>query len=116
MNRQDYYQVARENEVVFRNVLRDLKDNRERRPGGRYVPHDLDTELVLDEFFLKYSEGDRNGRFSITNFERPDKSKAVIKFQDIAPLSGGGAGLEYLVKEDNSVEYQRPAFTMMSFL
>lgn len=34
---QNYYQIARENEEVFRNVLRDLKANRAKRPMGSYV-------------------------------------------------------------------------------
>ena len=111
---QNYYQVARENEELFRNVLRDLRDNRAKRPMGRYVPENLETEIELDKIFQKYSEGHRHGIFTITTFTRPKKDAATIGFQDIAILSGGGATLEYLVKEDNSVEYQRPTFTVMS--
>ncbi len=111
---QNYYRVARENEEVFRNVLRDLRDSRAKRPMGAHVPENLETEIELDEIFKKYSEGVIYGRFTITNFARPEKAKATIEFQDIATLSGGGAKLEYLVKEDNSVEYQKPFFTMMS--
>lgn len=111
---QSYYQAARENEAVFRNLLRDLRDNRAKRPMGAYVPENLETEIELDEIFKKYSEGLRYGIFTITDFTRPDKAKATIGFEDIATLSGGGAELEYLVKEDNSVEYQKPVSTMMS--
>lgn len=111
---QNYYQTARENEAVFRNVLRDLRDNRMRRPMGAYVPENLETEIGLDEIFKKYSKGTEYGRFIITDFTRPDKAKAIIGFQDIATLSGGGAKLEYLIKEDNFVQYQKPVFTMMS--
>ena len=111
---QSYYQVARENEAVFRNVLRDLRDNRTKRPMGGYIPEDLDAEATLDAIFQKYSEGPRHGRFPITTFARPKTDAATIGFQDIATLLGGGATLEYLVKEDNSVEYQRPTCTMMS--
>ena len=112
----DYYQVARENEDVFRNILRDLRDHRKDRPMGSYVPQDLETETNIDEIFHKYSEGERTGRFTITNFTKPDKTKATIGFQDIAILSGGGAELCYLVKEDDSVQYKEPVFTMMSFI
>ena len=111
---QTYYQTARENEAVFRNVLRDLRNNRAKRPMGAYVPENLETEIELDEIFKKYSEGVRYGRFTITDFTRPDKAKAIIGFQDIATLSGGGGKVEYLVKEDDSVQYQKPVFTMMS--
>ena len=111
---QDYYETARENEEVFRNVLRDLRDNRGKRPMGIYVPKDLETEASLDEIFQKYSEGQRMGRFTITSFSRPEKTKATIGFRDVAPFSGGGAELEYLVNNDNSVKYEKPGFTMMS--
>ena len=111
---QNYYQVARENEAVFRNVLRDLRDNKTKRPMGHFIPEDLNPEATLDELFQKYSEGQRYGRFTIITFTRPKIEAATIGFQDIAMLSGGGATLEYLVREDDSVEYQRPAFTIMS--
>ncbi len=104
----NYYQTARENEEVFRNVLRDLKNNRSKRPMGRYIPKDLETEIKLDKIFQRYSQGVRDGRFTIINFARPNKTKATIEFQDIAVLSGGGAELEYLVKENNSVKYKKP--------
>ncbi len=111
---QDYYETAKENEEVFRNVLRDLRDNREKRPMGIYVPEDLETEASLDKIFQQYSEGQRMGRFTITSFSRPEKTRAKLRFQDIALLSGGGAELEYLVNDDNSVKYDKPVFTMMS--
>ena len=110
----DYYQIARENEAVFRNILRDLRDNSAKRPMGDYIPEDLETDLKLDEIFQKYSEGHRRGVFTIANFAMSNKTKATIAFQDIAVLSGGGAKLEYLIKEDNSVEYQRPIFLIKS--
>ncbi|MBW2996688.1 hypothetical protein KY332_05320 [Candidatus Woesearchaeota archaeon] len=111
---QDYRQVARENEVVFKNVLRDLRDNRAERPMGMYVPEDLETETELDEIFQKYSEGNRHGRFTICDFERPQPDSAILSFKNVAILSGGGAELEYLVKEDNSVEYKGHGMTFRS--
>lgn len=107
MIKQDYYQTARDYEEVFRNILRDMKSNREKRPMGAYIPKDLDTELPLDLFFNQYSEGQRMGRFTILNFSRPDEVTAMLTFQDVAPLSGGGAELEYLVKQDSSVEFKK---------
>ena len=110
---QDYFETARENEVVFRHILRDLRDHRDERPMGAYGPEDLDTEASLDEIFQKYSQGNRYGKFTITNFSRL-KETVTISFQDIASLSGGGAELEYIVSEDSSVKYQKPVSTMMS--
>ena len=110
----DYYQTARENEAVFRNMLKDLRDNRENRPMGIYVPKDLETEAELDGLFEKYSEGHRQGRFTILNFKKPTEDSASISFEDVAILSGGGAELEYKVNEDNSVEYQKMISNWMS--
>ena|SRR3989344_436402 len=110
----NYYDAARQNEEVFRNVLRDLKTNRDKRPMGCYIPENLESELSLDEIFRMYSEGNRIGQFTITTFARLSRDVATIGFRDVAPLSGCGAELEYLVKEDNSVEYRRPVLTMMS--
>ncbi len=103
---QDYLPVAKVNETVFRNVLVDLKANRDKRPMGAYVPEDIKTDLPLEELFEMYSAGQRYGIFTICNFERPQPDSAKLSFKDVATLSGGGAELEYLVKEDNSVEYQ----------
>ena len=111
---QDYFQTARENEAVFRNILKDLKINRAKRPMGVYVPEDLETESSLDIIFDKYSKGNRYGKFTITNFTRPQKDATTIEFKDVATLSGGGAELEYLVQEDDSVEFQKAGTTFMS--
>jgi hypothetical protein len=111
---QDYFQTARENEGVFRNLLKDLRDNRGERPMGGYVPADLQIDATLDELFKMYSEGNRDGRFTITSFSMPEKTRAIIEFEDIAVLSGGAAGLEYSVNADNSVKYIQSVFQMMS--
>ena len=114
MIQQSYYEIARENEPVFRGILRELKKNREQRPGGCYVPPDLDTESSLEEIFQKYSEGNRFGKFTIKDFTRPNKESATIFFQDVAVLSGGGAELEYRVNENNSVEFRQARMAFQS--
>ena len=107
MRQTNYYQTARDNETVFRNVLRDLKN-----PSGKpnlvalCVPKELDAESSLDEIFKKYSEGRRSGIFTILDFQMPDKHTAIIGFEDVAFLSGGGGKLEYTVKADGSVEFK----------
>jgi len=108
---QDYYPTARENEEVFRNVLTDLRDSREERPMERYVPKDLDPEMELDEIFQRYSRGYRRDKFTITNFTRPDESRATIELNHLTRIRSKGVGLEYLVRGDNSVKYQQPSFT-----
>jgi hypothetical protein len=104
---QDYRETVKENEVVFRNVLTDLRDNRAQRPLGSLVPEDLKTDLPLEELFEMYSAGRRYGIFTICNFERPQPDSAKLIFENVTMMSGGGAELEYFVKEDDSVEYQR---------
>ena len=111
---QDYYQTARDNEEVFRNILRDMKSKRSRRPMGAYIPKDLDTELPLDLIFKQYSEGQRMGKFTILNFSMPDEVTAMLAFEDVAPLSGVGAELEYIVKQNSSVEFKKNRSVWMS--
>lgn len=108
MNVIDYFETAKTNEAVFRNVLRDLKKN------SRFAPQNLQTELTLGEIFEKYSKGDRYGKFTILDF-RTGKGIARISVEDIAILSGSGAELEYRVNEDNSVLYQQIIYNWMSF-
>ncbi len=110
----DYFETARENEDVFRNILRDLRDNKAKRPMGLYIPKNLEIEGNLEDIFQRYSKGERYGIFTITSFKMPTRDTAFIEFQDIATLSGGGAELEYLVNQDNSVEYKKPGTVMMS--
>lgn len=111
---QDYRKQARENEAVFRNVLRDMREHRKERPMGLYIPSDLQTDASIDEIFEMYSSGDRYGRFTIADFTRKSESSAEISFMDIALMSGGGAELRYAVKEDDSVEFQKAGATFKS--
>ena len=106
----NYFDVARRNETAFRNILRDLKNNREQRPMGLYIPKDLETEANLEVIFEKYSLGDGYGIFTIHDF-LVDGGFAIIRFRDIAFLSGGGAGLKYLVKKGGTVEYLKSEYS-----
>jgi len=49
----DYFHVAKANERVFRNILRDMRDNREKRTMGYLIPENLETEAKLGTFFQK---------------------------------------------------------------
>ena len=112
ISKQNYLPVAQAHEAIFRNILRDLKLNSAKRPGGIFVPEDLDPEEPLATMHEKYSSGDRHGVFSITNFT-VDGQIATFEFADIATLSGGGAGLTYNIKGEE-VEYRCPSFVLMS--
>ena len=109
---QNYLPVAQANEAVFRNILRDLKLNRAKRSGGIYISDDLDPEAPLEAIYEKFSTGDRHGVFTLTSFS-VEGDRATIAFEDVATLSGGGAGLEYKIS-GTEVEYKGPQFVMMS--
>ncbi len=104
----DYFEIAQKNEPIFRSILRDLRDNNKKLPRiiSMIVPSDLDTESKLETLFEKYSYNERTGKFTITNFTRPSKNYATITVQDVAPLSGGGASLGYIINPDSSVKYK----------
>lgn len=110
-----YFETARDNEQIFRNILRDLKNNRKKRPMGVYIPKDLETEATLEDIFKKYPP-EAFARFSIFAFEiAKDKNStfATIYFRNIAALSGGGAGLKYSVNGDK-ISFLGAEMTMMS--
>ncbi len=106
MEIKNYLPIAVENEGVFRAVLRDLKGNSHQRPGGLFVPKDLEAEKPLQEIFQKYSTGQRRGIFTITEFSVSEDGLARITFANEAPLSGGGARLRYKIVSRDEVSYQ----------
>lgn len=102
---QDYRAEAQKHEDIFQQVLRDLRENKDTRPGGIFIPQDLDTDASIEDIWKKYSEGVRRGIFTILNFERPNKETVYLSFQDVAPMSGGGAKLKYSIDEDNKIHF-----------
>lgn len=105
----NYFKTAKKNEGVFRNALRDLRDNRAERPMGDCVPKDLETEAPLHEIVEKHSKGDRTGKFTIADFTVTEKTKAMLCFYGPSEPPRG-AQLQYLANSDNSVKYQGPFF------
>ncbi len=108
----EFYQDARENEDVFRAVLRDIK----KRKG--IVPKELDPEAKLDDILSTYSsEGERLGMFTILDFrvgppyedefEALGQDEATITFQNLVSLSGRGATLVYDVNPEYPVDLKR---------
>ena len=102
----DYRPMAAGKEEVLRAILVDMKNNRQTREMGRLIPEDLETDVSVEELFVRYSDGVRHGLFTILNFQRPDEKTAVISFQNVAGLSGDGAELIYNVNEDGTVIYK----------
>ncbi|MDD4901568.1 MAG: hypothetical protein PHE24_00305 [Patescibacteria group bacterium] len=109
----NYLPVAKSNEATFRGILKDLLINKKERPGGFYVPDDLETEAKIETIFEKYSQGKRNGGFTITDFT-VSLELATISFADIACLSGGGATLQYSVNS-GEIKYLGCLGRIMSF-
>jgi hypothetical protein len=127
----NYRQRAIDNEPVFKNVLRDMRDNRQNRPVGEYIPVDLMTEASPMAIFEKYSVGYIGDRkFTICDFRR-ESDLAWIKFEHfyfvkpaegklIKPAGGlikpspfvcAGAELEYRVLTNDRVQYRRARST-----
>ncbi len=112
MYRQEYLDCAVKNEIVFRAILSDLKNNRSSRFRGNLIPEDLDIECSISEIYKKYSSPELAGKFTISYFKIREDSKAVIAFDNIGNLEkfsnekGKGIELRYNVKKDNSVEYE----------
>lgn len=109
----DYYSDARAHETVFRAILRDLKTRVD------WVPLELNPEAELEEILNVYSEGNRYGRFTITDFKKgPDDNpvltlkpnEARIGIKDVAILSGPESILKYQVLDDK-VRYVGPLFS-----
>ena len=110
----DYQETAAANKEVLLAILEDMKRNRQGREMGRLIPETLDTTLNIEDFFNKYSAGPRRGLFTVLSFQRPDAKTAVISFQDVSCLSGGGANLVYEVAEDETIKYRGSAGSWMS--
>lgn len=109
----NYLSIAIENEIIFKNILRDMRNHRELRPMGIFIPHDLDSESSINEIFQKYSTGRRHGKFTICNFII-NNGIAILSYRDVAPLSGGGSVYKYKVNDDKTVTFLKPMMTMMS--
>ena len=100
---------ARENEKVFRNVLRDLRDNRDNRPQGRSIPEDLNPEGPLEDILYDDTKRPNTGRFSIRDVTMMTEINCLwIEWRIYPnPKSGSGVGAQYhyRINPDNSVEY-----------
>jgi hypothetical protein len=109
---QNYVAVAQAHEAVFRAILRDIKAHPRDRRTMCVIPKDLDTDAPIEHLFRKYSEGVRTALFTISDFTVAD-DRATISVEDVAPLSGAGATLEYAIRADK-VEYLRQKSVFLS--
>lgn len=109
----DYRPVAIAHEEVFRNILRDLKQNSRERAGGTIIPLDLNTEAPLEEIYDTYSVGDRMGKFTIKHCTIED-GRAWFAFEVISGSSEKGAQLHYKIV-GTDVRYTGPAVIPFGF-
>jgi len=107
----NYLQAAKENEAVFRNILRYMDKNRGEISHGWLIPQDFKTDLPLDEFYALYSSGSFDGSFHVINFNRSEPDKACITMESRVEGKSSGTSLEYKVLPDNSVKYIRAGVT-----
>jgi hypothetical protein len=97
-----------DNEEVFRNVIRDMKNR------DVVVPKNLNPESKLEEIMDEYcSTNIMRGKFTINSFN-VYKNEVTISFADLLPLSGRGATLVYKLNQDKSVEYKGNPISFMS--
>ncbi len=109
----DYRPVAIAHEEVFRNILRDLKQNRCDRVGGSIIPLDLNTEAPLEEIYDTYSAGDREGKFTIKHCVI-EEGRVWFAFELISDRREKGAQLHYEILGAN-VRYTGPAVIPIGF-
>jgi hypothetical protein len=86
---QSYLQEAKRNEKAFRSILDKYK-----------VPH---KELSVEEIYKKYSDGDRYGRWTITNFYEKEEGVFVFSNENIANLSGSGRTDFYKINNGKAI-------------
>lgn len=106
MFQEDYLSVAREHELVFRAILKDLVSNREHRPRGQLVPSDISLERSLDALYEVLSLGERTNKFTIVSFKRQNPEKATIGFESMGERGGKGIELAYQILSDHEVAYK----------
>ena len=109
----DYRPVAIAHEEVFRNILRDLKQNSRDRAGGTIIPLDLNTEAPLEEIYDTYSAGDREGKFTIKHCVI-EEGRVWFAFELISDRREKGAQLHYKIT-GTDVRYTGPAVIPFGF-
>jgi len=95
----NYIKNAKTDEAAFRLILDKFKIN--------------DKDLSIEEIYSKYSEGDRYGIWTITNFEKKDVNIFEFSYEDIAALSGIGSTNLYTI-EDNEIKSMKNISFWMS--
>ncbi len=109
----DYRPIAKANEEVFRNILRDIKKNSSERFFGKIVPEDLQTELPIDELYELYSAGDREGKFTIKHCTIAE-GQIWFAFEQEWNRREKGAQLHYNIV-GTEVHYTGPAVIPIGF-
>ena len=102
----NYFDVAKQHEIVFRGILNDLEGYRLHRPRGEFIPVRLDTHSPIEHIYELYSTGDREGKFTICAFELVSPAVAQFVFKTCSEKRGGGALLEYFLDKSVNPQYR----------
>ncbi len=88
MAKESYLPVAQEHERVFKNILKDIQDNRgTNRLASMCLTEDIDLEQPVAELYRKYTGEAQQGLFNILSFEVKGK-KATMHVCNMVPLAG----------------------------
>ena len=103
----NYFTQAEKYESIYRALLKDLEDNRLQRPLGGIIPENLHISESLEKLFETFSSGNRNGKFTILDFQ-VNGEKAIIAYECIDRESMGGNGVEiiYKISEGSKAVYE----------
>jgi hypothetical protein len=116
----NFFAVARQNEQVLKNILKDLMDN------FLHLTGDLDLSASVDVLLREYGgSSSRNSfqKFTISNFVvGPDKEsfldlnegEVIISVRNIGFLSGSGRTQKYTINSDKSVTRRETLSVMLS--
>jgi len=84
MKGNNYIECANKNESIFRLILDELN-----------VPH---QGMTIEEIYKQYSEGRRNGIWTILGFKEVEPNIFEFSSEDVAVMSGGGSSDKYTVE------------------
>ncbi|MFA5173689.1 MAG: hypothetical protein WC438_00745 [Candidatus Pacearchaeota archaeon] len=109
-----YLETAIRHENIFRNILGDLKQNRNERNLGEHIPQDLKTDSNIEKIFHRYTLGDRTNKFTIEDFQVLDQSARItysflesMKIHEKEDNLYNATTLEYSLFPSESVEFKR---------
>ncbi len=90
MNNINYISEAKKHEAQFRLILDQFN-----------VDH---ANMSINEIYEKYSDGDRDGKWTIINFYEEEEGVFLFSSEDIAFLSGRGSSDSWKIEDGRAVK------------